>query len=79
MLDAVNGIMLGRIAAIVRKDYEDKRQRQAQGKYQGRPKETDKRRKIAELSRARPSMRKVADYVGCSTSTVQFVKREGVK
>lgn len=45
MLDAINGMMLDMLAAIARKDYEDRRRRQAQGiakaktlnVYKGRP------------------------------------------
>lgn len=84
MLDAINGMMLDMMAAIARKDYEDRRRRQAQGiarakaegVYQGRPKDQEKRRRIRELLTAGLSVRKVADHVGCSTSTVQSVKRE---
>lgn len=35
MLDAINGMMLDMLAAIARKDYEDRRRRQAQGICQG--------------------------------------------
>lgn len=86
MLDAINGMMLDMMAAIARKDYEDRRRRQSQGiekakeagKYQGRPKDTEKRRKVVELLKAGLSVRKVAEHAGCSTSTVQIVKRDEV-
>lgn len=84
MLDAINGMMLDMMAAIARKDYEDRRRRQAQGiakakaegKYQGRPQDEEKRRRIRELLDADLSVRKVAKHVGCSTSTVQAVKHD---
>lgn len=84
MLDAINGMMLDMMAAIARKDYEDRRRRQAQGiakakaegKYQGRPQDAEKRRRIKELLDAGLSVRKVAKHVGCSTSTVQAVKHD---
>ena len=84
MLAAINGMMLDMMAAIARKDYEDRRRRQAQGiakakaegKYQGRPIDTEKRGKIASLLSAGWSIRKVAKHVGCSTSTVQAVKHD---
>lgn len=82
MLDAVSEMMLDMAAAIARKDYEQRRERQAQGiakakaegKYQGRPQDAEKRRRIKELLDAGLSVRKVAKHVGCSTSTVQAVK-----
>lgn len=84
MLDAINGMMLDMMAAIARKDYEDRRRRQAegiakakaQGVYQGRPKDEKKRARIKELLKAGFSIRKVADIADCSTSTVQSVKIE---
>lgn len=50
MLDAINGMMLDMLAAIARKDYEDRRRRQTQGiekakaagAYKGRPEDTEK-------------------------------------
>ncbi|WP_148863281.1 recombinase family protein [Marinobacter fonticola] len=87
MLDAINGMMLDMMAAIARKDYEDRRRRQAEGiakakaagVYQGRPRDMDKRRKIKELLKSGLSVRKVAEYADCSTSTVQTVKKEFTK
>lgn len=84
MLDAINGMMLDMMAAIARKDYEDRRRRQAQGiakakeagKYQGRPQDAEKRQRIKELLEAGFSVRKTAKHVGCSTSTVQAVKHD---
>ena len=82
MLDAVSEMMLDMAAAIARKDYEQRRERQAQGiakakaegKYQGRPQDAEKRQRIKELLDAGFSVRKTAKHVGCSTSTVQAVK-----
>lgn len=84
MLDALNRMMLDMLAAIARKDYEQRRQRQAQGiekakaegKYQGRPQDTVKRDKIRALLAEGWSVRKTAAFVGCSTSTVQAVKAD---
>lgn len=86
MLDAINGMMLDMLAAIARKDYEQRRERQAQGiakakasgKYQGRPVDVEKRRKILELLGSGYSIRKVASLLECSTSTVQAAKRDGI-
>lgn len=85
MLDAVNGMLLDMLAAVARKDYEDRRRRQAEGiakakaegAYRGKPRDLVKRRRIAELLEAGFSVRKAAGIVGASPSTVQHVKREG--
>lgn len=71
------------LAAIARKDYEQRRERQAQGierakqagKYQGRPIDREKHKRIIELLDAGLSIRKVAEHARCSTSTVQAVKQ----
>lgn len=86
MLDAINRMMLDMMAAIARKDYELRRQRQAQGilkaqqegRYKGRPKDTDKRRRIAELLAAGFSVRKTAEHAQVSTYTVHNVKKYGI-
>lgn len=83
MLDAINRMMLDMLAAIARKDYEQRRERQAQGiekakqagKYQGRPVDREKHKRIIELLDAGLSIRKVAEHARCSTSTVQTVKQ----
>ena len=85
MLDAVNEMMLDMMAAIARKDYEQRRQRQAQGiakakqegKYTGRPKDTAKRKRVAELLAAGFSVRKTAEHANVSTFTVQNVRKHG--
>lgn len=84
MLDAVNGMMLDVLAAIARKDYEQRRERQmqgverakAEGKYRGRRRDTAKREQIRELLGAGFSVRKAASIAGASPSTVQSVKKE---
>ncbi|MDR5900445.1 recombinase family protein [Halomonas vilamensis] len=86
MLDAINRMMLDMMAAIARKDYEQRRQRQAQGilkaqqegRYKGRTKDTDKRRRIAELLAAGFSVRKTAEHAQVSTYTVHNVKKHGI-
>ncbi|APX92702.1 serine recombinase [Halomonas sp. 1513] len=83
MLDAINSMMLDMMAAIARKDYEQRRERQqqgiekakAEGRYKGRPVDEEKHRRIAELLRAGFSVRKAADHAGASTYTVQKVKK----
>ncbi|WP_075880270.1 recombinase family protein [Vreelandella massiliensis] len=82
ILDAVNSMMLDMMAAIARKDYEQRRERQQQGiakakadgRYKGRPVNLDKHRRIQELLQAGFSVRKTAEHAGSSTYTVQKVK-----
>lgn len=83
MLDAVNGMMLDMLAAIARKDYEQRRERQKQGiekarsegKYQGRPVNPELHEKVSALLEKKFSVRKTASIAGCAPSTVLRVKR----
>lgn len=83
MLDAINAMMLDMMAAIARKDYEQRRERQAQGiekakaegLYRGRRVDPALHQRVTELLNAGFSIRKVAQHAQCSTSTVQRVKR----
>ncbi|MGM1052869.1 MAG: helix-turn-helix domain-containing protein [Pseudomonadota bacterium] len=62
-----------------RKDYDDRRRRQAegikrakaQGVYKGRPVDLALHQKIRELREKGFSIRKTADLAGCGVSTVQ--------
>jgi DNA invertase Pin-like site-specific DNA recombinase len=73
MLKAVNGIMLDMLAAIARKDYEDRRRRQAEGiskakaegKYRGRVADAQKHELIRTLHLAHgKSLRETARLAG---------------
>ena len=85
MLDAINRMMLDMMAAIARKDYEQRRERQAQGiakakdagKYKGRPIDSTKRRRVLMALSNGASIREAAEIVGVSPTTVQRAKREG--
>jgi DNA invertase Pin-like site-specific DNA recombinase len=54
MFEAINGKLLDMLAAVARKDYDDRRRRQAQGqakaklegRYKGRPEDTDRNESI---------------------------------
>jgi DNA invertase Pin-like site-specific DNA recombinase len=60
MLSAINAMMLDMLAAIARKDYEDRKRRQEQGivkakeagLYKGRPEDLVKQQKVADLLNA---------------------------
>lgn len=83
MLTAINDMLLDMLAAVARKDYEDRRRRQAQGiekakadgAYKGRATDEALHSRIAELLKAGMSIRKVADLLKCSTNTVQRVRQ----
>lgn len=79
MLKAVNGMMLDMLAAISRKDYEDRRRRQAEGitkakaegKYRGRVADAQKHELIRTLRLTHgKSLRETARLAGVSKMTV---------
>ena len=82
MIAAVNGMLLDMLAVVARKDYEDRRRRQAQGiekakqegTYKGRQVDTELRGRITTLLNDGKSIRAVAGRLECSTTTVQRVK-----
>ncbi|MCU6275484.1 recombinase family protein [Morganella morganii] len=79
MLKAVNGMMLDMLAAIARKDYEDRRRRQKEGiakakvagKYRGRQADEQLHQKIIELRvKNKQSIRDTARLCDVSERTV---------
>lgn len=60
MLDAINGMMLDMLAAIARKDYEDRRRRQqqgierakAKGAFKGRPEDEERNKALMKMLRS---------------------------
>lgn len=82
MIAAVNTMLLDMLAVVARKDYEQRRERQAQGiakakeqgAYKGRPVDTNLHRKIETLLADGKSIRAIASLLECSTTTVQKVK-----
>ena len=64
VLEAINGMLLDMLAAIARKDYEDRRRRQAQGiakakterRYRGRPEDTERNAAIVAMLRGGQSL-----------------------
>jgi DNA invertase Pin-like site-specific DNA recombinase len=75
---AVNAMMLDVLAAVARKDYEDRRRRQAQGqarakaegKYRGRQENVGRNNGIAAMLRSGESWSAVQAAFGCSRATV---------
>mgnify|MGYP001456166842 CR=1 FL=1 len=90
MFDAINSMMLDMLAAIARKDYEDRRRRQAQGidaakakgKYKGRQMDVKKRDYIKFLLESGHSYREIVDKAQCSQGLIASVsmglKREAL-
>ncbi|WP_447046157.1 recombinase family protein [Vreelandella sp. H-I2] len=83
MLDAVNSMLMDMLAAVARKDYDDRRRRQAEGiekakaegVYKGRPVNEALHLRILELRGHGLSVRKTAEIVGCGVSTVQRAEK----
>ena len=84
MFEAINGMLLDMLAAVARKDYDDRRRRQAQGqakakaegRYKGRPEDTERNAGIARLLAEGHSWSFIQDMTGCSRATVaKIVKR----
>jgi DNA invertase Pin-like site-specific DNA recombinase len=78
MLDALNGMMLDMLAAIARKDYEDRRRRQSQGiakakaegVYRGRPEDAKRNAAIMDMLKDKRSWASIVAATGCSRSTL---------
>ncbi len=88
MFAALNSMMLDMLAAVARKDYDDRRRRQAEGiakgkaggLYRGRPEDVDRNRGIAAMLAGGASWSTVQKATGCSRATIAKVakRREGV-
>lgn len=82
MLAAINSMLVDMMAAIARKDYEQRRERQAQGiekakaegRYQGRPVDADLHKRVKELLKAGLGVRATARHANCSTTTVLKIR-----
>lgn len=82
MLGAINSMLVEMMAAIARKDYEQRRERQAlgiekakaAGKYQGRPLDEDLHKRVKELLAAGFGIRATSSHANCSTTTVLRIR-----
>ena len=78
VLRAINDMLLDMLAAIARKDYEDRRNRQqqgiarakAEGKYSGRRKDTEKRKIVASLLKSGHSYSDIQKTAKCSRQLI---------
>jgi DNA invertase Pin-like site-specific DNA recombinase len=85
MLGAVNAMLLDMLAAIARKDYDDRRRRQAQGiakakaetpeHYRGRPENTQRNAAIACLLGKGLSWSQIEASLGVSRPTIARIAR----
>jgi DNA invertase Pin-like site-specific DNA recombinase len=83
MFEAINGMMLDMLAAIARKDYEDRRRRQMQGQakakaeglYKGRPEDIARNDGIAAMLRAGQSWTTIQNATGCSRATIAKIAK----
>lgn len=81
MMQAINSMMLDMLAAIARKDYTDRRRRQAQGielakadgKFKGRQINTELHRRVLELRDAGWSYTKIQQTINVSRSTISRI------
>jgi DNA invertase Pin-like site-specific DNA recombinase len=83
MFAAVNGMMLDMLAAVARKDYEDRRRRQAEGQakakaaglYKGRPENTERNDSIARLLAKGETWSQVQKAIRCSRATIAKIAK----
>ena len=84
MMDALNSMMLDMLAAIARKDYEDRRRRQAQGieklkavgGYPGRKPDDQRNAGIMQMLRRGDSWNTIIAATKCSRSTLSRLSRQ---
>lgn len=84
MLSAINDLMFDMLAAIARKDYEDRRRRQkegvvkakSEGRYPGRPSDVALQLKIEGLLVDKKSYDYIQHILGCSRSTISKVSKK---
>ena len=83
MFEAINGMLLDMLAAVARKDYDDRRRRQAQGtarakaegKYKGRPADSGRNDSIASVLAAKQSWTTIQKATGCSRATIAKIAK----
>jgi DNA invertase Pin-like site-specific DNA recombinase len=83
MFEAINGMLLDMLAAVARKDYDDRRRRQAQGQakakaaglYKGRPEDAERNDGIARMIAAKQSWSSIQATTGCSRATIAKIAK----
>jgi DNA invertase Pin-like site-specific DNA recombinase len=87
MFEAINSMLLDMLAAVARKDYDDRRRRQAQGqakakaegRYKGRPEDVVRNTGIANLLAAGHSWSAIQDVTGCSRATIAKIAQRALR
>jgi DNA invertase Pin-like site-specific DNA recombinase len=83
MFEAINSMLLDMLAAVARKDYDDRRRRQAQGqakakaegRYKGRPEDTERNDGIASMIASGQSWSTIQAATGCSRATISKIAK----
>jgi DNA invertase Pin-like site-specific DNA recombinase len=83
MFEAINGMLLDMLAAVARKDYVDRRRRQAQGQakakalglYKGRAEDVERNAGIASMLKAGQSWSAIQAATGCSRATIAKIAK----
>lgn len=83
MFAAINAMLLDVLAAVARKDYDDRRRRQAEGTarakaaglYKGRPENKTRNSAIAAMLRDGRTWRQIMDATGCSRTLLAKLAR----
>ena len=83
MLAAINGMLLDMLAAVARKDYEDRRRRQTEGQamaklaglYKGRKEDTARNAGIASMLKGGSSWTQIQATTGCSRATIAKIAK----
>lgn len=78
MFQAMNSMLLDVLAAVARKDYDDRRRRQAQGiekakaegAFKGRPEDAKRNAAIVKMLKGGQSWTSIIEATGCSRSTL---------
>lgn len=86
MFAAINDMLLDMLAAVARKDYDDRRRRQTEGQlkakeagvYRGRPEDTKRNAGIADLLAKGVSWSQIQSATGCSRATIAKVAKRAV-
>lgn len=87
MLTALNGMMLDMLAAIARKDYEDRRRRtqqgiqraKSEGKYKGRPEDVERNASMLAMLKLGASWSEVCKATGASRSTLARIVKNAAQ
>jgi DNA invertase Pin-like site-specific DNA recombinase len=83
MFEAINSMLLDMLAAVARKDYDDRRRRQAQGqakakaegRYKGRPEDAERNDGIARMLGVGQSWGAIQRATGCSRATIAKIAK----